>query len=503
MAVVLTLGLTGCQVQSTRVQLGETPPADAVAVGPGSISDAVTALPDIVRAALAESGVPGAAVAVVHAGEEVFADGFGIRDARTGEPVTPETVFPIASMSKPLSATAVAAAIDEDPDLSWGSRLAELDPGFALADPLGSAEATLGDAFSHQLGLPTGAGDDLEDVGFGRSEIFARLDQVRVTGLRAEYHYSNFGLTWGAEAVATRRGQDWATLMDELVFVPLGMTASSARHIDLLARENRAHLHAIVDGVFQAGTARNPDAQAPAGGVSSNVQDLASWMTRILAAEVSGALAEAMTAHVVRGGGAPNERAPLYGYGFNIDTLAGGRTAVSHSGGFVLGAATNVLLVPSLDVGIVTLTNAAPVGVPEAVNRAFLDIVQFGEVTRDWNAAYARALAPLTDPVGDLVGVARPEEADPAPAGLEGTYANAYFGDVTVRRAGDRYVAVIGPDGVELSLEPWDGAMFAYAPRGENAPDGSLASATFDGDSLRFDTLDAHGLGTFTRTGKS
>ncbi|MTE24543.1 serine hydrolase [Microbacterium sp. ZXX196] len=496
--VVAALGLAGCQASSAAVELGEAPPADAVRVAPDAVDDAVSQLPDIVRAALEESGVPGAAVAVVHGGEVVLAEGFGVRDLRTGEPVTADTVFPIASMSKPLSATAVALAIEEDPDLSWDTRLVDLDPGFALADPRGTADATLGDAFSHQLGLPTGAGDDLEDVGFGRDDILARLEQVPVTGLRAGYAYSNFGFTWGAEGVATRRGQDWADVVDELVFDPLGMGSSSARHADYLGRADRAVLHEIVDGAFRAGPDRDADAQAPAGGVSSNVRDLASWVSFLLATEPGGALAEAMSAQVVRGAGL-GERAATYGYGFNVDTLAGGRVAVSHSGGFVLGAATNVQLIPSLDVGIVTLTNGAPVGVPEAVNAAFADVLQFGGETREWTAAYAGAMAPLTAPVGDLVGAARPAGGAPAPDDLAGTYTNAYFGAVTVRRAGDGYVAEVGPSGVELALEPWDGPVLAYAPRGENAPDGSLASATFADGSVRFDTLDAHGLGTFSR----
>ena len=200
-------------------------------------------------------------------------------------------------------------------------------------------------------------------------------------------------------------------------------------------------------------------------------------------------------------------RTSLYGYGFNTESAAGGRTVISHSGGFVLGAATNIRMIPSLDLGIVTLTNGAPYGLPEAVNAQFLDLVQYGEVTRDWVADYQSAVASLTVPAGDLVDASAP--GDPEPAGplsdYTGTYGNDYFGALTVSERDGALMLAMGPDGdYTLELSAWDGDVFSFVPTGENAPEGSLSSATFtrgpDGvDALTLEFFDSQGLGTWRR----
>ena len=78
-------------------------------------------------------------------------------------------------------------------------------------------------------------------------------------------------------------GKDWETVADELLFRPLGMASTSYRHSDFLARTDRAELHVKPDGAWVHLGDRVPDAQAPAGGVSSTVRDLAEWMRLELA----------------------------------------------------------------------------------------------------------------------------------------------------------------------------------------------------------------------------
>ena len=65
-------------------------------------------------------------------------------------------------------------------------------------------------------------------------------------------------------------------------------------------------------------------------------------------------------------GNAATERAGFYGFGWNVNYDDEGRVRLNHSGGFDLGAATVVNLVPSEHLGIVVLSNGMPIGVPEA-----------------------------------------------------------------------------------------------------------------------------------------
>lgn len=524
-ALLLTACTGDAPLPSSGVTHGEQPNQDALALPSGASSEEAVAaaleqLPELVEQTMEATGIPGMSVAVVHEGDTVYAEGFGVREAGADPAVTPDTVFQIASLSKPLSATGVAAAIGQsDGTLDWDTRIHDLLPGFAFSDPLVTDQATVGDAFSHRTGLFTGAGDDLEDIGYDRSEILDRLRLQPLDSFRNAYNYSNFGLTVGAEAVATSRDQSWEDLMDELVFTPIGMTYSSARHDDYLAQKNRALLHAKIDGEFTPLYDRDPDPQAPAGGVSSTANDLAKWMQVLLnegsttgsspeAVADPDALRAAMTPQIVSGTGIGLTGRPShYGHGFNASPLLSGRMAYSHSGAFVLGGGTAFQVVPDLDLGIVVLGNGAPVGAPESVIAQFFDVIQFGEVTRDWTADFEGFFAGYLAPIGDLLGEdppAQPALPDDAEA-LLGSYENPYFGDMVIEEGADGFVARIGPDGVTaLELMPWDGDRLAYEPRDENAPHGSLASATIVRDDggirLTLQSFDERGLGTWTKS---
>lgn len=520
---ILALLMSSCtsaapiEPSTISVLRGDTPSQDVVAL-PQNFDDllkqAIDQLPTLASDALEQSGVPGMSVAVVHGGKTIFAQGFGVREVGTEDQITPDTVFQVASVSKSLSATGVAGAIAEsDGQLSWQTPIHDLLPQFQFKDPTVTELATVGDAFSHRTGLFTGAGDDLEDLGFNRATIFEKLRLQPLDPFRSSYHYSNFGLTIGAEAVAASRGEAWDELMDELVFKPLEMSSTSARHDDFLAHDDRALLHALENGKFVAKYDRNPDPQAPAGGVSSTANDLAKWMLMVLAeGESNGtqlvdsaALAEAMTPQIVSSKGPTITARPgHYGFGFNASPQVSGRMAISHSGAFALGAGTNYQLIPELDLGIVVLTNGAPVGVAEAVATEFTDLVQYGKITRDWVTDAAGFFAPYTAPSGDLVDATKPTDAVAAPPSdqLVGKYHSDYFGVLLIEERNGALEARLGPTGnVTLALEEWNGSTFAYAPLSESAPAGSLASAVFsdDGSTVTLTSFDAQGLGTFTK----
>jgi CubicO group peptidase (beta-lactamase class C family) len=513
--LAIGLGLSACTPAPTGLSAvtSQIPSADVVALDPGAIDHALEALPAIIENALEQTGVPGAAVAVVHGDEVVFSEGYGLREAGGTETIDPETVFELASLSKPIGATVIAAQMG-DGDLTWDTRIADLMPGFELADPWVSANLTLGDLYAHRSGLPHAAGDDLEDIGYDREYVLDHLWMHKLLPFRTTHKYANYSITAGAEAVAVAAGVDWSTLSEESLYAPLGMTSTSSDYADYLAQDNRASLNALVDGEFQALYERDADAQSPAGGVSSNIVDLSKWLTLMLAqGEFDGeqivdaaALQAAMSGQIITGQPTAETRPGMYGYGFNAGVQPSGRTTASHSGAFSLGAGTNFQVVPALDLGIVVLTNGGPVGAAEAISAAFLDVVQFGEETRDWVADYAMATAGYYAPAGDLADTERPAGAA-EPTELErfvGDYTNDYFGTASVALENGGLIVRLGPDGgYELPLLAWDGDTFAFVPTGENAPWGSRSSATFtetaDGTTLHLQFFDSEGMGTWVR----
>lgn len=513
-AFLLSSAVLPLQAQTVPLTLGAFPPEDVIPLAQGGTERALADLPAAIESILKRSGLPGAAVAVVHGGKTVFAQGFGVRELGKPALIDTATVFQLASVSKPIAATVVAAQVTAGV-VKWDDKVAQLMPGFALKDPYVSANVTVGDFFSHRTGLPHAGGDMLEDLGFDRTAILERLRLLPLAPFRISYAYSNFGLTTGAEAVARASGQSWEDLSQKVLYGPLGMTSTSSRYQDLLKHENRAVLHSLEDGRFTPRFQRDPDAQSPAGGVSSSVTDMAEWMKLVLAnGRYNGkeliapaALLPALRAQAFSSP-APtvNARSSFYGFGFNVGVDADGRPDLSHSGAFGTGAGTQVRFLPSADIAIVVLTNGAPVGAAEAITSQFMDTVLYGAPTRDWYALFHPLLLAFNDPSGDLAGKtapAKPAAARPM-ADYVGTYENAYYGPARITQGQSGLVLALGPGTLSLPLTHWDGDTFAVAPRGENMPYGSLSSVRFvmkagKAAELKIEYLDAEGLATWTR----
>lgn len=497
--------------QPDTITLGAAPNEDALALPPGSIAAALADLPQHISDVMAASGVPGIAVAVVHGGETVYAQGFGVRELGKDAQVDADTVFQIASVSKPLAATVAAIQVAAGV-VDWDDLAQTYLPELALSNLAVSGMATIGDFYAHRTGLPMAGGDDLEDFGFSRDEIITRLRYLPLDAFRTSYHYANFGITTGAEAVAAASDLPWEELAEQVLYAPLGMSATSSRYADFLSRDNRASLHVLEDGKFQPLYKRDADAQSPAGGVSSSVNDLAKWLQLLLAmGEHEGkplftpeAMLPALSPQAFSGRPhAADARPGFYGYGFNVGVNTSGRTAFNHSGAFTLGAGTHIQFIPSADIAIVVLTNGGPIGVAEGIAFEFMDIVQYGSPTRDWFAAFNGLMAHYYDPVGDLAGQTPPADAAPAQALADyaGTYANDYFGPIEITAEADNLQLAIGPRGDTFPLQHWQGDVFAMTPSSENAPKGSLSSVVFDraAGTIHIDYLDANGLATWTR----
>jgi CubicO group peptidase (beta-lactamase class C family) len=511
-AVAALLLVAGCSSaeQATPPPLSDVLPplVPAMPLPDNAVENAVAKLDGIAEELMAESGIPGMAVAVVHGGQTVYAKGFGVKDVRSGDKVDPDTVFQLASLSKSLGATVVAHQVGIGA-IGWDTPIVEKLPWFALSDPVVTRMVTVGDMYAHRSGLPDHAGDLLEDLGYDRRQVLEKLRQLPLNPFRISYVYTNFGLTAAAEAVAVSAGKPWEDLSEEAMYRPLGMTSTSSRFADYQARSNRAVGHIHLDGRYEPRYLRDPDPESAAGGVSSSVNDMTKWLAMVLANGShngrqivdSKALLAALTPQIVSAPPTePAMRAGFYGYGFSIGTTSGARVEINHSGAFDLGASTHFIMLPSADVAIVALTNATPSGVPEALGAQFLDLVQFGEVREDWYTLYNSRFTALERPVGTLVGKQPPANpALPAPfSSYVGTYNNEYWGPARVMEQDGKLQLALGPK-MNVELTHWDGNVFTFRLVTENAPPGTISKATFDGDKLTLEYYDAVGKGTFTR----
>ena len=503
--------------QAPAAEVAPTPPAFVPPLlTERQVARAVASLDGVVEGAMTRTGIPGVAVAVVYRDEVVYARGFGVREVGRPEPVDTDTVFLLASVSKPIASTVVAAVVGRGL-IGWTDPIRTVLPAQALSDPYVTANVTMADLLSHRSGLYTGAGDLLEDIGYGRTYILSRLDRQPLDAFRSSYNYSNYGYTLGAEAAASAAGKSWEDLAEDAVFRPLGMTRSSFRYADYLAHGNRARIHVRRDGKWIAEFERDPDPQAPAGGASASIADLARYLRLQLGAgTVDGkelvdarALAATHAPHAIPGlPRTPLSRAGFYGLGWNVGYDDAGRLEISHAGAFFLGTSTYVDLIPGERLGIAVVTNGQPIGVPEGIARSFFDIAENGRPTVDWfglfdrvfQAMYAAEQAPYDY-------APRPADARP-PLPLDayaGHYDNDYYGPAVIAVDGGHLTMAMGPEAgwTTWRLSPYDGDTFTFEPVGENAvptagvsfrraPSGAVSR-------LVVDFYDRNGLGTFER----
>ncbi|MDR3472048.1 MAG: serine hydrolase [Devosia sp.] len=440
---------------------------------------------DAVARQLVESGqVPGMSIAVVYDDQTVFLKGYGVREEGKPALVDPDTVFQLASMSKPLASTVVATLVS-DGTLTWDTRISDIDPGFQLYDPYATRELTLRDLFSHRSGLSPQAGNDIEGLGVPRDEILRRLRYLKPTSsFRSTYAYSNFGITEAGIAAADAAHMSWEDLAETHLYRPLGMNSTSSRYSDFIARPDHAELHIRTDGKWVPKVKRMPDGQSPAGGVSSTARDMALWLRLQLDGGTVGGnelikSAALLATHtpVISTGPDPVSGVPtFYGLGWIVSYSPRGMV-LRHSGAFSAGARTIVSMIPAEHLGIVVLCNNFPTGVPEGLADDLYDQVFDGAPSRDWvkawtdlfDAAYGPEAAAAATKVFAQAPAA-PRAALPLSA-YTGTYANDYLGMVAISELNGGLSLTIGEGAVNKTypLTHFDGDIFLFYP-GEEQP---------------------------------
>jgi CubicO group peptidase (beta-lactamase class C family) len=484
------------------------------------VNAALAQLDPYIRSAMDKTKVPGAAVAVIYNGQVVFLRGYGVRKVGEPEAIDPDTVFEIASVSKPIASTILASLVGQG-KISWDDKVADLEPDFKLSSPETTREVTIRDFLSHRSGLATESGDLLEDLGDSRPNILHQMRYLPLPGVfRKTYAYSNFGYTTGAIAAATKIGKPWETIAEEQLYAPLGMTSTSSRFSDYENRANKAALHIMINGQPFNRFVREADAEAPAGGVSSSARDLAKWVRLQLDGGKwngkqlidANALAETHKPQVCRVAADPAKpndcpRNQYYGLGWDVGKDALGHDQFAHSGAFFLGTSTSVYIVPEEHIGVLALTNSTPVGLPESICLTFLDYLHYGKQQRDYLPLIAhfmdQMIAQTQDAAPDyatLPAPANPATAKPLTA-YAGTYSNEYFGTLEVSVDKDRLILRLPPRGAYYELSHWDGDTFTYYFASESTGLGRRgAKFSLDKNQVLIENLATEHNSVFTRT---
>lgn len=341
--------------------------------------------------------VPGLAVVIVRDDRAILLQGFGVRQLGKPEPVTPDTLFPLASCSKSFTSLGLAF-LAHDGKLHWDDRVRQHLPYFRLKDPLADAQATLRDLACHRVGLGR------HDALWYRSPLSLQERVRRVAHLELQHPFrSTFEyqtILYGATGLALEQaaGVSWSEFLKDRILTPLEMANTwptfPGNKVENLAQPHRKKPLGVEK--ISRYPLEQPD---PAGSIHSCVRDLekylrfqlgdGQWKGRQLLEEKH--LREPHTPQAIIRREEftkimnPETNFLHYGLGWIVQDYRG-KPMLLH-GGAIDGFRSQLTLVPHLRLGIGILNNLDKTYMNLALTQMIVDRF-LGVAGRDWNEYY-------------------------------------------------------------------------------------------------------------------
>jgi CubicO group peptidase (beta-lactamase class C family) len=351
----------------------------------------------IVQDALKAWQTPGVAVAVVKDGEVVYLKGHGVRKLGKKVPVTPDTLFPIASCTKGFTVAAMGLLIDEH-KMDWDDRVRKHVPSFHLSDPLADGDVRLRDLVCHRTGL---RGHDFlwYRAPWDQEEAIRKIGLVKLDKpFRTALQYQSIMFMVAGRAVESASKSKWSDFVKSRLLDPLEMTgtcfttAETEKAKDIASPHGRDEKGEVV--VVSRYAEEIPNA---ASSIHSTARDLAQWVKfqlsdgtwkgkRLLSAKN---LEEMHTPQIaLRMEGSVKAANPAthlmsYGMAWLIQDYKGHKV-ISHAGA-IDGFRTQLVLVPDAKLGIVLLNNLQDTRMNLALGNSLIDQL-LGLPKQDWNA---------------------------------------------------------------------------------------------------------------------
>jgi CubicO group peptidase (beta-lactamase class C family) len=227
--------------------------------------------------------VPGIGVGIVVKDRLVFAKGYGYRDYGKKLPFTTRTTVPIASNTKLFTAVACGLLVEEG-KLAWDEPVREFVPSLQLYDDDLNRQVSIRDMLSHRTGI-TRHDSIWRRSDFTRRELFDRLRYLEPTApLRTTYLYNNMMYAGAGHIVELLSGKTWEDFVRERILTPLGMKSTVFTVGDLRQLPDHGVPYSERRDSFELHEVpyRQVVGTAPAGAISSNLEDLSRWVIALL-----------------------------------------------------------------------------------------------------------------------------------------------------------------------------------------------------------------------------
>lgn len=405
-----------------------------------------------VQKVMSDWKVPGAAIVIVKDGKVVLSKGYGLRDVKNNLPVTEQTLFPIASITKSFTVATLGTLASEG-KLDWDKPVREYLPDFRLSDDVLTARVTPRDLVTHRTGLPrhdaTWYRSDLT-----REDMYSRLRYLEPNrDLRREFQYNNLMFMTAGYMAGKLAGSTWEDAVSTRIFKPLGMTSSNFDFgASFKSAADVAHPYRKDDNevAHEAPIYPGDPALGPAGAIVSNLSDMTQYLLMYLnhgkhgdQQIISQADIRQMTTPqmVIRSSDVdPEIGYANYGMGLFVTTYRGHKY-VQH-GGNLDGFSLLISFLPDDNIGSVILLNMEASSLREVLSYNIndrmlgLDQVDWSKRELDRYLAFKKA----SDEARDKNYVPRREHTQFSHPIEEyvGEYSNPAYGIVAVDRSGER-----------------------------------------------------------------
>ncbi|MFQ5627372.1 MAG: serine hydrolase domain-containing protein [bacterium] len=320
--------------------------------------EAISKATEMVNKLMAERKIPGMSVSVGIDGEIIWSEGFGYADVENRVPITPVTKFRIGSVSKTLTASALALLFEQG-KLDLDAPVQKYVPSFPVKRWAISTRLVAGHIagirhYRNQEFLLANRYDNVTES----LEIFK--DDTLLFEPGTKYSYSSYGWNLVSAVIEGASGQAFLPFMYKNVFWPLGMMNTVADHTDsLIAYRTRFYARNQNGNLLNAPYVDNSYKWA-GGGFLANTQDL----VRFGSAHIKAGFLKQETLELFQASMKTKDgEATHYGFGWRSRIDEAGRRWVGHSGGSVGGTAFMIVYPESgVVVGILSNISGARYG---------------------------------------------------------------------------------------------------------------------------------------------
>ncbi|MEO5623108.1 MAG: serine hydrolase domain-containing protein [Dokdonella sp.] len=330
----------------------------------------------------ASNDVSGLAAAIIKDDKVLLERGIGFADWNTRQPVSGETVFRLASLSKAF-ATALTGVLIEDGLMRWDTKIAGMLPAFTLNDVASAQKLTVRDILSHRVGLPHNTYDNLLEQDEPYELIVDRLKDVPLACPVGDcYGYQNIAFSLIGDVTYAATGDFYYHQVEKRIFHPLHMDTATYGRDALEGSKSwaRPHHH-VAYGWTPFVPNENYYRVPPAAGVNASIRDMEQWLIAQMGGRpnvLSPALLTTLhtplveTEHEMRASSWRRGRLndAQYAIGWRIYNYAGS-TLVFHAGA-VQGYRAMIAFLPKYRFGAVMLWNCES-GMPAGLMPMLLD----------------------------------------------------------------------------------------------------------------------------------